>query len=71
MNGFSILMFIFGVCIIIAGLYLYTGHKSEILLAKHQAYKHVTKEELKNIGKWTMISSLIPIILGLIVLIIE
>ena len=69
MNGFPFLMFIFGFFIFLAGIYLYTGHNSEFLLWKHELYKTITKKELKNLGKWTMISSLIPIILGLIVLI--
>ena len=65
MNGFSILMLTFGTLIFFAGLYTYTGHYSEILLW-HIHKKNPTKSELKNIGKWTMISSTIPIILSII-----
>ena len=60
MNGFGIFMLIFGVLIILAGFYVYRGHNNELLLWKGYS-KHRTKEELKIIGKWTMIVGLIPI----------
>ena len=66
MNGFSCLMFIFGVLIFLAGLYIYTGHKNEVLLWKCHDLSKVTKDDLKVIGKWTMISSLVPIILAIV-----
>ena len=71
MNGFSILMFIFGLCIFLAGLYLYTGHRSELLLWKGPDPKKMSLKELKKVGKATMISSLLPVILGIIGLFLE
>lgn len=65
MNGFSTLMFIFGICIILVGLYMFTGHKLGIL-TERPAFKNLKKEEWKNIGKWTMIVSIIPIILAIL-----
>ena len=65
MFGFSILMFIFGTLIFIAGLYIYKGHNSEVLIWKGHN-KNATKEELKNIGMWTMIASLVPFILAIL-----
>ena len=65
MNGFSILMFIFGVCILLFGLYIYTGHDVTALFWRAH-YKKLTKSEWKNIGKWTMITSIIPFILSII-----
>ena len=65
MNGFSILMLVFGSLIILAGLYIFTGHNSELLIWRGYN-KNATKEEVKNIGKWTMISGLVPIILAII-----
>lgn len=65
MNGFSILMFIFSLGIFLAGLYLFTGHNSELLLWKTYR-KDTPKEEIVNVGKWTMISSLVPLILGIL-----
>ena len=59
MNGFSCLIFI-------AGIYLYTGHKNELLLWKVHDIKKFTIEETKNVGKWTMIVSIIPLILAII-----
>lgn len=66
MNGFSILMLIFAFFVFIAGLYIYTGHRSELLLWKTHDVKKLTLAELKNIGKWTMIASLLIFIIGLI-----
>ncbi len=66
MYGFSILMLIFGILIFLAGLWLFTGHKNEVLLWKVPDIKKFTIEETKNVGKWTMIVSLIPLLLALI-----
>lgn len=65
MYGFSCLMLIFGILISLAGYYIYTGHNSELLLWKTYR-KDTPKSELREIGKWTMISSLIPLLLSLI-----
>ncbi len=65
MNGLTVLMFIFAFLIILAGLYIYTGHNSELLIWKGYN-KNASKEELKNLGKWVMLSSIVPIIIGVI-----
>ena len=66
MNGFSILMIIFGLLIFLSGLYLFTGHKSELLLWKVHDIKKFSKEDTIKVGKWTMISSCIPFLLGIL-----
>ena len=65
MGGFSILMLIFGIAIFLTGLYMYTGHKLGIMTYR-AAFRNLTKSEWKNIGKWTVVSSLIPIILAIL-----
>lgn len=65
MPGFSVLFFIFGITVFLAGLYLYTGHDSTMLLWRDHKEKH-SKSELKHIGRWTMISSLILVILAIL-----
>ena len=65
MAAFSILMIIFGALIFLAGLYIYNGHNSEILLWRGYN-KNATKKELKNIGMWTMIASLVPFVLAIL-----
>ncbi len=65
MNGFSILMFIFATCVLLMGFYMYKGHKVEMLAWK-AAFKGLTKEGWKNVGKWTMISSIIIYIIAII-----
>ncbi len=58
MNGFSILFFIFGTCVLLVGLYMFKGHKLD-LLTWRAAFRNLSESEWINIGKWTMISSII------------
>ena len=64
MSGFSILMIIFGIAILLTGLYMYTGHKLGIMTYR-AAFRNLKVSEWKNIGKWTMVSSLVPIVLAI------
>ncbi len=57
MSNVSILFLIFGTCVLLVGLYMYTGHKIDILTGR-VAFKNLNKSEWKNIGKWTMITSI-------------
>lgn len=70
MNGLSILMFIFGGCVLLVGLYMFTGHKLGIMEYR-AAFRNLKKEQWINIGKWTMISSVFIFIIGIIGLFIE
>ena len=70
MNGFSCLMFIFGLCVLLVGLYAFTGHKL-IIFTNRPAFKNLTIKEWKNIGIWTMISSLFIFLIGILVLILN
>lgn len=63
MNGFSMLMFIFGLCVFLTGLYMYTGHKIELLTGR-PAFKNLSKKEWKNIGKYTILTSIIIFIIA-------
>ena len=65
MVPFSIFMILFGILIFLAGLYIYKGHNSELLLWKGYN-KNATKEELKNTGMWVMISSIVPFVLAIL-----
>ena len=68
MNGLSLLFIIFGLLIFLTGLYMYTGHKLEIMTMR-AAYRNLNKSDWKNIGKWTMISSIIIFVIAIIGLI--
>ena len=68
MSGFAILMFIFATCVFLVGLYMFTGHALEIMTFR-AAFRHLTKSKWKNIGKWTMISSIPIYILAIVGLI--
>lgn len=70
MNGFSTLFFIFGFCVLLTGLYMYRGHKLE-LIAWKAAFKGLNKDGWKNVGKWTMISSIIIFLIAIIGLIFD
>lgn len=65
MSYASILFFIFGFCVLLMGFYMYTGHKVEMLAWK-AAFKHLTKNEWKNVGKWTMVSSIIIFLVAIL-----
>ncbi len=65
MNGFSILMFIFATCVLLTGFYMYKGHKIG-LLEWRAAFKGLNKEGWKNVGKWTMITSIFIYIISII-----
>ena len=68
MSGFGILMLIFATCVLLIGIYMYTGHKVDILTYR-VAFKNLSIDEWKNIGKWTIVSSIFIYILGILGLI--
>lgn len=65
MINFGILMIIFGTMVMLAGIYLALGHKSELLLWKSNV-KKLTKEEVSYAGKVTIATSLSLVITGII-----
>ena len=65
MSNVGILMLIFATCLLLTGLYMFTGHKLGIIAWK-AAFKGLDKDGWKNVGKWTMITSIIPLILAVI-----
>ncbi len=66
----GIFLLIFAACVFLTGLYAYTGHKIDILTWR-AAFKNLTINEWKNIGKWTMISSSFIAIIGIILIILQ
>lgn len=56
MSGFAILMFIFGGCTFLVGLYMATGHKVG-MLAWRAGFKGLTREGWKKVGWGTLIAS--------------
>lgn len=73
MNGFSCLMLIFGILLLIAGVYLCTfngkGKKhslASVLLWKVHDITTLSNNEIRKTGKWTMVASVIPLIMALI-----
>ena len=65
LNGLSILMFIFSFLTFLAGLYIYTGHNSELLIWKGHN-KNATKKDLRLSGGWVMIVSGVILIIGIV-----
>ena len=68
MNGFSILMFIFAICVLLVGLYMYTGHKLNVI-AWRAPYKNLKISDWQRIGKYTMLTSIFILAIALIGLI--
>ena len=69
MKEFGILMSIFAFLVLLSGIYMFTGHKIEILTGR-AAYKNLSKDEWKKIGKYTMLTSVFIFIIALILLVI-
>ena len=65
MSGFGILMLIFATILFLIGLYMFNGHKIDLLTAR-PAFKNLTIDEWKKIGKYTMIVSIFIFIIGII-----
>ncbi|MBR2588053.1 MAG: hypothetical protein IKF82_06115 [Bacilli bacterium] len=65
MSGFGILMIIFSSAILLVGIYMFSGHKIGILEGR-VAFKNLTIDEWKKIGKYTIIVSIFVFMLGLI-----
>ena len=65
MSNFSILMFIFATGVLLVGLYMFTGHKLEIIAWK-AAFKGLDIEGWKKVGKYTMLTSIIIYIIAII-----
>jgi hypothetical protein len=65
MSGFGILMIIFAIMVFLVGLYMYTGHKLSAL-AWRAAFKGLSIEGYKKVGKYTIIVSIFILIIGII-----
>ena len=53
-----IFLLIFAACVFLVGVYMFTGHKLGIMTGR-PAFKNLSKNEWKNIGKWTMIVAVV------------
>lgn len=78
MSGLTCFMGIFGILILLAGFYLYTFKKknakntlADVLLWRVPDINKMTNKEIKNVGKWTMIVSIIPFILAIVGLFVQ
>ena len=65
MSGFGILMLIFATCVLLVGLYMFTGHKLGIFDLR-PAFKNLSIEGWKKVGKYTIIVSIFIYVLGII-----
>ena len=66
----GIFILIFALCVLLTGLYMFTGHALNIMTWR-VAFKNLTVDKWKNIGKWTMVSSLFIAIIGVILIILQ
>ncbi|MBQ8131373.1 MAG: hypothetical protein IJ193_02660 [Bacilli bacterium] len=65
MSPLSIFMLIFAGMILGTGFYIYMGGDMSAISWKAQ-FKNCTKDDWKNIGKWTMIVGVIPVIIAIL-----
>ena len=65
MSSFGILMFIFGLCVFLAGLYMYTGHKFSLVLWR-APFKGMSISGWKQVGKWTMLASIFIFLISIL-----
>ena len=65
MSEFGILMLIFATCVLLIGFYMFTGHKVGLLEGR-VAFRNLTIDEWKNIGKWTMIVSIFIYLIAIV-----
>ena len=65
MSGFGILMIIFATVLLLVGIYMYTGHKLGIFDLR-PAFKNLSIEGWKKVGKYTIIVSIFIFIIGLL-----
>ena len=65
MYYFGVFMIIFSICLFLTGLYAYTGHKIG-LFSFRVTFRNLTIDGWKNVGKWTMITSIVPFILAIL-----
>ncbi len=66
----GIFMIIFAICVLFTGIYMYTGHKLKIIAWK-AAFKNLTIEKWKGVGKWTIVSSIFIAALGIVLIILQ
>ncbi len=65
MSGFGIFFIIFGVCVLLTGLYAFTGHSIDIMTLR-PGFRNLKKKDWIRIGKWTMIVSVFIILIGIL-----
>ncbi len=70
MNPFGTLMLIFAISVLLVGIYMFTGHKIG-LLSLRPAFKNLSIEGWKKVGKWTMISSIGIFVIAIVLLILD
>jgi uncharacterized membrane protein YfcA len=64
LSNFGILMAIFAACVLLVGLYMFTRHKIG-LLTMRPAFKNLDKNQWRNIGRWTMATSIIIFLIAI------
>ncbi len=63
--GLGTLLLIFGILLFLAGLYIFTGHKNELIFGRAWvSVKNANKEQLRLIGKIIIIIAVIILVMG-------
>lgn len=68
MSPVGILFLIFATCVLLVGLYMFTGHKLDIMTWR-VAFRNLSIDDWKRIGKYTMLASLLIYLLAVVAII--
>ena len=67
--GLGSLLFIFGIVLALAGIYIFTGHKNGLIFGRAWvSAKNANKDQLRVIGAIILVISVIVLIIGSVLL---
>ena len=67
--GLGSLLFIFGIVLALAGIYIFTGHKNALIFGRAWlSAKNANKDQLRVIGAIILVISVIVLIIGSVLL---
>lgn len=70
--GLGSLLFIFGIVLALAGIYIFTGHKNGLIFGRAWvSAKNATKEQLRVIGAIILAIAVIVVIIGGVLLVLS
>ncbi|MBR6253030.1 MAG: hypothetical protein IKR04_04235 [Clostridia bacterium] len=70
--GLGTLLFIFGILLALAGIYIFTGHKNQFIFGRAWvSAKNASKDQLRVIGSIILVIAVIVLIIGGVLLVLS